>query len=133
RNSSISNSYNVHKFDVVGVFKRVDAYFQAHPFEELDTISPSLINRELIENYFYNLKTCLNGTNGASIQELLRDIDYTYPNLNQEIHALIKRYRGNDRRLALYIRAFLISPLLYHRFISVERSLSRFKRKESRI
>ncbi|OMD44116.1 glycosyltransferase family 2 protein [Paenibacillus odorifer] len=133
RNTSISNSYNVKKFDVVGVFKRVDAYFEAHPFEKLDMISPYIRNRELIENYFFNLKTCLNGTEGISIQELLRDIDHTYPELNQEMYELIRRYRGNDRRLALYIRAFLISPLLYHRFISVERSLSRFKRKESRI
>ncbi|WP_339317988.1 glycosyltransferase family A protein [Paenibacillus sp. FSL R10-2734] len=133
RNTSISNSYNVKKFDVVGVFKRVDAYFEAHPFEQLDMISPYIRNRELIENYFFNLKTCLNGTDGVSIQELLRDIDHTYPELNQEMYELIRRYKGNDRRLALYIRAFLISPLLYHRFISVERSLSRFKRKESRI
>jgi glycosyltransferase involved in cell wall biosynthesis len=133
RNTSISNSYNVKKFDVVGVFKRVDAYFEAHPFEKLDMISPYIRNRELIENYFFNLKTCLNGTEGVSIQKLLRDIDHTYPELNQEMYELIRRYRGNDRRLALYIRAFLISPLLYHRFISVERSLSRFKRKESRI
>ncbi|MEK4344841.1 glycosyltransferase family 2 protein [Paenibacillus sp. FSL P4-0184] len=133
RNTSISNSYNVKKFDVVGVFKRVDAYFEAHPFEKLDMISPYIRNRELIENYFFNLKTCLNGTEGVSIHKLLRDIDHTYPELNQEMYELIRRYRGNDRRLALYIRAFLISPLLYHRFISVERSLSRFKRKESRI
>jgi glycosyltransferase involved in cell wall biosynthesis len=133
RNTSISNSYNVKKFDVVGVFKRVDAYFEAHPFEKLDMISPYIRNRELIENYFFNLKTCLNGTEGVSIQELLRDIDHTYPELNQEMYELIRCYKGNDRRLALYIRAFLISPLLYHRFISVERSLSRFKRKESRI
>ncbi|MEK3663038.1 glycosyltransferase family A protein [Paenibacillus sp. FSL F4-0236] len=133
RNTSISNSYNVKKFDVVGVFKRLDAYFEAHPFEKLDMISPYIRNRELIENYFFNLKTCLNGTEGVSIHKLLRDIDHTYPELNQEMYELIRRYRGNDRRLALYIRAFLISPLLYHRFISVERSLSRFKRKESRI
>ncbi|WHY19705.1 glycosyltransferase family A protein [Paenibacillus sp. G2S3] len=133
RNTSISNSYNVKKFDVVDVFKRVDAYFEAHPFEQLDTISPYIRNRELIENYFFNLKTCLNETEGVSIQELLRDIDHTYPELNQEMYELIRRYRGNDRRLALYIRAFLISPLLYHRFISVERGLSRFKRKESRL
>ncbi|MDH6370719.1 glycosyltransferase involved in cell wall biosynthesis [Paenibacillus sp. PastF-3] len=133
RNTSISNSYNVNKFDVVDVFKRVDAYFEAHPFENLDMISPYIRNRELIENYFFNLKTCLNETKGESIQKLLRDIDHTYPELNQEMYELIRRYRGNDRRLALYIRTFLISPLLYHRFISVEKSLSRFKRKEFRI
>lgn len=133
RNTSISNSYNVKKFDVVGVFKRVDAYFQAHPFKELDTISPYIRNRELIENYFFNLKTCLYGTEGVSIQKLLRDINHTYPELNQEMYALIKHYRGTDRRLALYIRAFLISPFLYHSLISVERGLSRFKRKELRI
>ncbi|OMD31879.1 hypothetical protein BJP48_14895 [Paenibacillus odorifer] len=142
RNSSISNSYNVNKFDVVDAFKRVDEYFKTYPFAELDTISPLLMNRELIENYFFNLKTCLNGTEGVSIQELLRDINHTYPKLNQEMDELIRRYRGDNRRLTLYIRTFLISPLLYHRFISVERSLSRFKRnllkgngtrKESRI
>lgn len=132
----------MNKFDVVDAFKRVDEYFKTYPFAELDTISPLLMNRELIENYFFNLKTCLNGTEGVSIQELLRDINHTYPKLNQEMDELIRRYRGDNRRLTLYIRTFLISPLLYHRFISVERGLSRFKRnllkgngtrKESRI
>lgn len=142
RDSSISYSYNVNKFDVIDAFKRVDEYFKAHPFDELDTISPMLMNRELIENYFFNLKTCLNSTEGVSIQELLHDIHHTYPKLNQEMAELIRRYKGNDRRLSLYIRAFLISPLLYHRLIAVERGLSAFKhnllkgnetRKESRI
>lgn len=142
RNTSISNSYNVRKFDVVEAFKRVDDYFQTHSLDEVDTISPWLMNRELIENYFYNLKTCLMGTENVHIKQLLQDIDHTYPKLNEEMVELIRRYKGNDRKLALYIRIFLVSPLLYHRLISVERSLSVFKhnllrgigaRKESRI
>lgn len=129
RNTSITNSYNVRKFGVVSAFKRVDEYFRAHPFAEQKTISNLLLNNELIENYFFNIKTCLSGTEKINIYDLLRDIDVTYPGLNQEMHEIIKQYKGNDRRVFLYIRTFLISPRLHQWFINMERNSTFLKRK----
>lgn len=129
RTSSITGTYNVGKFDVVAAFKRVDEYFQAHPFNEAAAISELLMNREMTENYFYNLKTCLNGTAGVDIYSLLQDIERTYPGLNQEMQHIMKHYQGDDRQLALQIKAFLISPPLYARLIGFDRSWVQFKHK----
>ncbi|ASA25197.1 glycosyltransferase family 2 protein [Paenibacillus donghaensis] len=128
RTSSITNSYNVKKFGVVDAFKRVDAYFKAHPFREQKAISELLLGRELTENYFYNLKTTLNSTRGITIQALLQDIEQHYPGMNRDMRVLMKRYNGTDRLLALQIKAFLLSPALYHRLIHLDNSWTQFKR-----
>ncbi len=129
RTSSITGTYNVNKFDVVAAFKRVAEYFSAHPFHEVHTISDLLLNREMTENYFYNLKTCLNGTSGISTRKLLRDIELAYPGVNQEMLAVMRNYQGDDRQLAFQIKAFLISPALYGRLIHLDRSWLQFKQK----
>lgn len=129
RTSSITGTYNVNKFDVVDAFKRVDEYFKAHPFSEAGTISELLLTREMTENYFYNLKTCLNGTSGIRMRDLLHDIEKTYPHLNHEMRLIMKRYSGDDRQLAFRIKAFLISPPLYARLIHMDRSWLQFKHK----
>lgn len=129
RNASITNSYNVQKFDVVAAFKRVDQYFKAHSYRELETVSDLLLNRELTENYFFNLKTCLYGTEGINIRTLLHDIEQKYPGLNGEIQLIMKRYSGDDKQLSIQIKAFLLSPLLYHRLINMDRSLLYLKRR----
>lgn len=129
RDTSITNSYNVKKFGVVNAFKRVDEYFKTYPFAEQNTISGLLMNRELVENYFFNIKTCLSGAEKTSIHDLLHDIDQTYPLLNQEMHKIIKQYKGDDKRVALYIRTFLISPRLHQWFITMERNSTFLKRR----
>ncbi|SEU23322.1 glycosyltransferase family A protein [Paenibacillus sp. NFR01] len=127
RKSSITGSYNVQKFDVVDAFKRVDGYFKAHPFREADAISELLLGRELTENYFYNLRTCLTGTARVNIWQLLRDIDSCYPALNSELQSVMRRYPGDDRQLALQIRAFRISPKLYQWLVAADGKWSGFK------
>ncbi|KGE19754.1 glycosyltransferase family 2 protein [Paenibacillus wynnii] len=127
RGSSISNSYNVKKFDVVDAFKRVDAYFRTHFSGELEPISDLLLNREMTENYFFNLNTCLSNTQGVRIQKLLQDIDQTYPKLTQEMHGIMKHYNGTDKKLSFQIKAFLFSPGLYQRFIHWDRSIVHLK------
>ncbi|WP_151737667.1 glycosyltransferase family 2 protein [Paenibacillus tengchongensis] len=120
RTSSITGTYNVAKFDVAAAFKRTAEYFRAHPFAGMDTISQLLLGRELTENYFYNLKTCLNGASTGRIQDLLQDIDQAYPGLNQEMRGIMKDYAGEDRQLAVQIKAFLLSPVLYQRLIKLD-------------
>jgi len=129
RGSSISNSYNVKKFDVVAAFKRVDAFFKDQYSGELAAISDLLLNREMTENYFFNLNTCLNNTQGIRIQALLQDIDQTYPKLTQEMHGIMKHYSGTDKRLAFQIKAFLINPGLYHSLIRLDQSINHMKSK----
>jgi len=129
RSTSISNSYNINKFDVVDAFKRVDLYFKAHPFRGAAMISDLLLNREMTENYFFNLKTCLTGTSGITVQDLLDDIEQTYPRLNHDMRVIMKQYNGSDSKLSLQIKSFLISPSLYHRFIQWDQSLTQLKRK----
>ncbi|MCL6604057.1 MAG: glycosyltransferase family 2 protein [Paenibacillus sp.] len=128
RGTSISNSYNVKKFDALDAFKRVDAYFKAaHATSELKIISDLLMTRHMTENYFYNLKTCLINTQGIRIQDLLQDINHTYPNLTQEMIVLMKNYKANNKRLNFQIKAFLISPNLYHRLLQMDQRIIQLK------
>ncbi|WP_379128355.1 glycosyltransferase family 2 protein [Paenibacillus sp. sgz500958] len=129
RSSSISNSYNVKKFDVVDAFKRVNEYFKALPESELKPISDLLLNREMTENYFFNLNTCLACTKGIRIHDLLRDIESAYPGLTGDMKALMKHYKGDDRRLAFQIKAYQISPVLYEWLVHWERNLNQWKRR----
>ncbi|MNI94064.1 hypothetical protein D3C73_1521080 [compost metagenome] len=71
----------------------------------------------------------MNGTSGVPISRLLADIDRTYPGLNQEMKLIMKHYQGDDRQLALHIKAFLLSPPVYAWFIRLDRSWSQFKHK----
>ncbi|WNS41980.1 glycosyltransferase family A protein [Paenibacillus sp. MMS20-IR301] len=129
RASSISGTYNVNKFDMVAAFKRTEAYFRAHPFEGTPEVSELLLGRELTENFFYNLKTCLNGTAGTHISRLLQDIEARYPGLLQELRPVMRGYQGGDRQLTLQIKAFLFSPSVYGFLIAVDRGYIQLKQK----
>jgi hypothetical protein len=64
-----------------------------------------------------------------NVSRLLQDIDDRYPGLPQEMRPIIRHYRGDDRQLALQIKAFLISPSLYGMLIVLDRSWIQFKQK----
>ncbi|OBG70326.1 hypothetical protein A9X05_03810 [Mycobacterium sp. E3298] len=116
RGSSISYAYNVRKFDYVGAFARAAAFIDglnAGRDEQLAAISHTLNNRHTVENYFYNLETCLNSGARPSLRRLLRDIDRAYPRLNREMKMRIRRYYKEQGQMTHTIRGFLILPELY--------------------
>jgi len=116
RGGSITYAYNVRKFDFVGAFARTAEFIDgvnAGGDKQLAAVSHALRNRHTVENYFYNLETCLSSGARPSLRRLLRDIDRAYPRLNREMKARIRRYYKEQGQMTHTIRGFLILPELY--------------------
>ncbi|MBY9080241.1 glycosyltransferase [Paenibacillus sp. HN-1] len=124
RESSISGVYNVKKFDYANAFRRAASYMDR---PELAEVRDMLLLRHMLENYFYNLKTCLRSANKVSIRNLLKDIDGQYPELNGEMRALMKRWKREKRRSKTDINAFLIAPELLRFLLEVQQRIIKFK------
>lgn len=125
RTTSISSVYNVKKFDFYDAFRRAGAYMEGNP--ELKEVRDVLLYRHQLENYFYNLKTCLGGSGNVQIRRLLQDIEDHYPHLNEEMRGLMKRWTKENRNAKAQIRAFLIAPELYQLLLGCHRAASRLK------
>ncbi|MNB71614.1 putative glycosyltransferase EpsJ [compost metagenome] len=124
RGSSISGVYNVKKFDYADAFKRAASYMDR---PELTEVRDMLLLRHMLENYFYNLKTCLRNADRVSIRTLLKDIDGKYPELNGEMRALMKRWKREKRPSKADINAFLIAPELLRFLLEVQQRIIKFK------
>ncbi|WP_052410156.1 glycosyltransferase family 2 protein [Paenibacillus durus] len=125
RSTSISSVYNVKKFDYADAFKRAAEYMKGRP--ELKDVRDTLLSRHMLENYFYNLKTCLGSPGNVSIRALLRDIDKHYPRLNEEMRLVMKRQMKEHGRVNVQIRSFLIAPELYLLLLGFRQAAIRIK------
>ncbi|NJJ41642.1 glycosyltransferase family 2 protein [Paenibacillus apii] len=122
RNSSITYSYNVRKFDAINALKRTADYFNSINNKDLNNISNIIMSNKLIENYFFNIKNCL-FTKSVKIRRLISEIDKHYPNLNDEVLLLIKQYDGDNKIAFLEMRIFLFSPVIYQYLIFFKRKV----------
>lgn len=117
RSGSISNVYNIRKFDFIAPIKRTIQYMNNINEPNLKEIINTLGNKILIDNYFHNLKACLRYNkkekNDINIKTLLRDIDEAYPEINKEIFYIMKNYKGDNIKSLIKIKLFLISPRLF--------------------
>ncbi|MDT3427003.1 glycosyltransferase involved in cell wall biosynthesis [Paenibacillus forsythiae] len=125
RSTSISSVYNVKKFDYADAFKRAAEVMRGRP--ELEDVRDTLLSRHMLENYFYNLKTCLGSTGNVSIRALLQDIDKHYPRLNEEMRLVMKRQIKEHGRVNVQIRSFLIAPELYLALLGFRQAAIRIK------
>lgn len=130
RGSSITYSYNIRKFDFAAAFGRAASFIErmnASGSAQLETAVHALRNRHCVENYFYNLETCLNSAARPSLRRLLRDIDRQYPGLNREMRAKIKRHYTEAMSMTHTIRGFLIMPELYQAIKGVKLALAQLR------
>lgn len=126
RGTSITHTYNVKKFDFVHAFRRTAVDLRRADGEALRPVADMLENRYTVEDYFYNLKNCLNSAERPPIRRVLREIDLAYPGLNREMRALILRSVKNGGRLALSMYVFLLLPELYQAALGVKPAARRF-------
>lgn len=125
RGTSITHTYNVKKFDFVHAFRRAAADMRMAGGDALRPVADILENRYTVEDYFYNLKNCLNSSERPPIRRVLREIDLAYPGLNREMRTLIMRSVRNGERLSLSMYAFLLLPELYQAALGVKPSARR--------
>jgi glycosyltransferase involved in cell wall biosynthesis len=134
RKNSITNSFNINKFDSVNAFIRTYDYIKNIKDQRLTGIVEKIKNDKVINNYLGNLNNCIryhsktNITKRDIISNILDKIDTEYPELNKEIKEIMKNYSGDSLRIKLASKLFLLSPLLYgYAFIY----LIKFKKKEA--
>lgn len=119
REGSVSNSFNVKRFDVILAMKRTTMYFDNMDHKDIKDISNYLINEHSISNFISNFNACLNSLshkkNVKNRKKIIyKEIEENYLGLIDEIFEKMKKYRGNYNRLRLTILIFLLSPELYN-------------------
>lgn len=121
REGSISNSYNIKRFDAIGAMKRTFEYVDKINDKRIKKIATVIKNENIIENFLYNFNSCLNyliTQKNFRFKDALRfiynDLERHYPKLNERIVTLMNNYNGNNKRLLIRIKCFKISPIIYY-------------------
>jgi len=119
REGSVSNSLNIKKFDVIDAINR--ALFYLHNSnEDLTTISNMIQVRNMVENFFGSLDSCISN---SKIGPLLYEMNEKYPGLNKDMKETMKLYQGGNVKIRIKCKLYLISPNLYARFVLLKRSV----------
>lgn len=122
RLNSISNSYDIRKFEVVYALER------AYHFMESD-LSPALkkaYKKIFIGNYLYNLDSCLKNSRLRNIKMILSEVDAEYPSLNRKMLAAMKAYESENTVFMWRIKLFLMSPYVYIVFKRAENKIENY-------
>ena len=126
RIGSISNSYDIKRFDVINAMNRTIYYMEAKGNNKLLDIANSIKKEFIIGAFLFNFNSCLNfiktGKNmKARIDILNKEIDRYYPKLRNEVLSTIKDYKGNNMKIKLKTKLFLFSPIIYIKLFSLKK------------
>ena len=127
RRGSITESYNIKRFDAVLAMERAFNYINKQiDIEKEELIIPHYLYHfslliKLLQQKGYSHKKC--------IKVLVSDLDQNYPGLRQEMLSMMKKYKGKDYKLLLKIKAFLISPFFYNFLLDVKIKLNKVSSK----
>jgi len=139
RGTSISNSYNIKRFDAIFAMERTYKYIeniQIDNMKNYELQNDDLRNRDLnkntlkiiytkiktehiVDNYIYNFDCCLASYykdgmfNRDSFKKLYDDIGIDYPTLNREVVSIMKDYSGKNIKILFKVKMFLSSPAMY--------------------
>lgn len=110
RPDSISNRYDVQRFDVVDALDR--AYSQIAKVGSTAALEYAF-QTVYIGNYMHNLDSCIENSRMRYIKHILQDIDAAYPGLNKKMRKAMRTYKGEDQAIKRRSLLFLLSPFLY--------------------
>ncbi|NLZ38774.1 MAG: glycosyltransferase [Firmicutes bacterium] len=122
REGSISNSYNIRRFDVVGALQRSANYIKINANDNI--LVDYLENNFLVDNFFYNFDSCLRYiysskkltsiVNFSKASRFVNEIEIAYPGLTTKIKKkIIKSIKTAPLKVKIKCCCYLISPLLY--------------------
>lgn len=126
RGASISNSYNIKRFDAIGAMERTYKYIEAIGDCELKSIYEIIKNNNIVDNYIYNFISCFSflckncASKKDNLIKLHEDIEREYPNLNNKVTSIMKNCNGKKFKKFLKYKIFLISPLIYIRLFNLK-------------
>lgn len=134
RPASISNSYNIKRFDAMEALERTCIYIEKVGNRELDVIATKLVNQHIVDNYIYNFDCCLDyiyknaKLDSDSFKDLYDEIEKAYPSSHSRVHTSMKNYSGDNKKILFKVKMFLISPTLYIWVFSLKNKISIMRR-----
>ncbi|UJF15262.1 glycosyltransferase [Jeotgalibaca sp. MA1X17-3] len=132
RIDSISNSYDINKFDAVSAMYRISEYLKKHG-KGYNRVSYIFGNDKLIESYLVNYSSCLQNMENKNILKLNSEIERKYPGLNKKVSSMMKNNNVRDRQLLIKIMLFRIHPKLFNFILNsnFRKKTKTFKNKSS--
>jgi glycosyltransferase involved in cell wall biosynthesis len=135
RGTSISNSYNIKRFDTIEALTRTYKYLETLGSSELDLIATKMKNENIVDNYIYNFDCCLdylykNGKlNKESFKKLYEDIKGAYPLSNSEVISSMRNYSGKNNKILFKVKLFLNSPAMYIWVFSIKNKIKAMRKR----
>ena len=132
REGSISNTYDLRRFDAIEAMERVCAMFEDNNFKQGKVLEHEIKFNRMIDIYFSNLQSCIAHMEKQEYKNLLHEIDRIYPGLNNHMVRIVKQYNGKVRIVFIKTKIFSYSPLLFmkiyrafHQLYNMKRSIFR--------
>jgi glycosyltransferase involved in cell wall biosynthesis len=116
RRGSISNSYNLKRFDAVEAMKRTIQYFKAQNKEELGEVIKSL-EFKIVNNYLLNLQSCVYSASKKESKYIFKDLNELYPGLKKEIIFYITNYETKLNGDTFKVLLYKLSPKAFVQLI----------------
>ncbi|UZD45485.1 glycosyltransferase family 2 protein [Peribacillus frigoritolerans] len=123
RQGSITNSYNIKRFDSVAALERVYINFVEIGNPKLIELSRVIRNESIIKNYTGTFRLCMRQlvkskriNPGRAIKIITEDIENNYPEMKNRVMRLVKYNKGRSLSQKIELKLFIISPLLYYIF-----------------
>lgn len=135
RETSISNSYNIKRFDTIAALQRTYKYLVDIDNGELDAIAKIIKNQHIVDNYIYNFDCCLDYTyktgelSKESFKNLYDDIEGAYPVSNKEVISSMRHYNGKSIKILFKVKMFLNSPALYIWIFSLKSKIKEMRKR----
>ncbi|MDP1417453.1 glycosyltransferase family 2 protein [Peribacillus simplex] len=127
RQGSITNSYNIKRFDSVAALERVCIYFAEIRNQKLLELSRVIRNESIIKNYIGTFRLCMRQLVKSkrinprkAIKIITHDIENNYPEMKNIVMKLVKFNKGRSLSQKIELKLFIISPLLYYIFGNIK-------------
>ncbi len=111
RSGSITNRFDLSRFDSLNAMKRTSAYLSASDNPEILAVSDHIRNILMIQDYFYNLESCYVNS-GMKAKEFLNYIDAHFQGLAKDMIGYMNHHDKVRLKLRLKMCIFKISPAL---------------------
>lgn len=118
REGSLSKTYNLKKLDAIYAIERAAQYMEEYSEQKLEQILQIIRHDEKIKIYLNFVQSVLKNDKQINVKKLFHLINDRYFGLNEDISVLMKEYKGNDNKLKMKTKFFLLSPTLYTRLLS---------------
>lgn len=118
RAGSITNSYNIRKFDAINAMERAACYIRNQLKPNDNEIITKIEQKYILDNYFYNFNSNikLSSRNLCLIKRtslLINDIEKNYPGLHENIKEKLRNLIKDKKRQNFKCVLYLLNPVLY--------------------